>query len=270
MKLIELYRFVRGTEVWTYTSGNEPVTYGGETYWKTPLGRGVTETRKELARASLEVRIDVLDPLAQDLLSGIVDQVVTLTVYSQDQETDTTTIEWKGRLSSNQPNKDRLIMKFESIFTSLRRPGLRARYQKTCRHVLYGSGCGLLKEDFATSGELVSVDGVTVEVTEAAAQPDGYYTGGMLGAANGTFGFIIAHAGAVLTLQRPLDDLSVTLGGSGWGESYGNAWGGSYATLYPGCDRRKQTCLDKFANLNNFGGFPWIPSKNPLGGSSIV
>jgi len=40
--------------------------------------------------------------------------------------------------------------------------------------------------------------------------------------------------------------------------------------IYPGCDRVRATCESKFDNLDNFGGFPWIPTKNPFGGSSIV
>jgi hypothetical protein len=40
--------------------------------------------------------------------------------------------------------------------------------------------------------------------------------------------------------------------------------------LAPGCDLRAATCAAKFGNLANFGGFPEIPGRNPLGGGSIV
>ena len=39
--------------------------------------------------------------------------------------------------------------------------------------------------------------------------------------------------------------------------------------LYPGCDRTLNTCHAKFGNSANFGGFPFIPTKNPFGGSPI-
>ena len=39
--------------------------------------------------------------------------------------------------------------------------------------------------------------------------------------------------------------------------------------LYPGCDRTLATCTAKFGNSANFGGFPFIPTKNPFGGSPI-
>src|SRR3546814_2715916 len=41
---------------------------------------------------------------------------------------------------------------------------------------------------------------------------------------------------------------------------------GTAISLYPGCDHRRMTCKDKFNNILNYGGFDWIPTKNPMGG----
>lgn len=40
--------------------------------------------------------------------------------------------------------------------------------------------------------------------------------------------------------------------------------------LAPGCDLRRHICATKVSDLLNFGGFPDIPGRNPLGGTSIV
>ncbi|MCP3868314.1 MAG: hypothetical protein GY703_09520, partial [Gammaproteobacteria bacterium] len=45
--------------------------------------------------------------------------------------------------------------------------------------------------------------------------------------------------------------------------------GGLAITLYPGCAHNPTACA-AFGNLDNYGGFWWIPGKNPMGGSSIV
>jgi hypothetical protein len=39
---------------------------------------------------------------------------------------------------------------------------------------------------------------------------------------------------------------------------------GDAVTIYPGCDGSYATCLNKFANLKNFFGFPFMPNKNPF------
>jgi hypothetical protein len=40
--------------------------------------------------------------------------------------------------------------------------------------------------------------------------------------------------------------------------------------MYAGCDHLLATCRDRFSNVANFGGFPWIPQKNPFSGDAIV
>jgi hypothetical protein len=46
--------------------------------------------------------------------------------------------------------------------------------------------------------------------------------------------------------------------------------GGRAFEAFAGCDRTFATCQSKFGNSLNFGGFPWIPAKNPFAGDSIV
>jgi len=38
---------------------------------------------------------------------------------------------------------------------------------------------------------------------------------------------------------------------------------GDIVTLQPGCNKSPSDCVDKFNNLENFVGFPYIPSVNP-------
>lgn len=271
MKPIELYKFVRGNQEWTYTSGDTSINYNSDTYVPVPIGRGGIESKNELSKANLDIKIDIYDDLARLLLREINDEILSLTLFIQVGMSTNTA--WKGRLSSIKPSATQLTMVFESVFTSLRRPGLRARYQKTCRHMLYGRGCTLNAEDFAVDGFAtdVTANGLQITVPEAAGEDDGYYIGGMIRAPDETLRMIIGHSGSVLTLIRPLDSLTAAIVGTGYGMGYGEGYGGTVAVkIYPGCDRLRSTCKNKFNNLLNYGGFPWIPSKNPMGGSSIV
>jgi uncharacterized phage protein (TIGR02218 family) len=34
---------------------------------------------------------------------------------------------------------------------------------------------------------------------------------------------------------------------------------GDAITVYPGCDKQQTTCQTKFANLQHFEGFPYVP-----------
>lgn len=268
----ELYRFVEGSNVWTLTSADSDESYNGETYISTTIGRNEAESKNELSRANIEVSLDIDNPMARRWLRQIVDAVVTLTIFRKDLDTSSVVVVWKGRLASVKPDVSAITLVFESIFTSLRRSGLRKRYQRSCPHVLYGRGCLLNKNDWATAGRMTAIatNGLAITVPEAASFQDGYFTAGMVEAPDGTLRFVTNHVGSTLTLIRPVDSLGEAFSQSGYGVNYGGFYGGVPVNIYPGCNRSKETCQSKFGNLNNYGGFPFIPLKNPFGGSSIV
>ena len=243
-----------------FRSGVEPVTHGGDTYEPAPIGRKEFETKSEAQRANLEITISLNDPLAQTLMITNGQNRISVTLFERDKD-NVVSVSWKGRLLGISPDTGSLTLNCESIFTSLRRPGLRARYQKTCRHPLYGQGCFVDKNAYATVGTLAAITNRIITVSAAAGQTDGYYLGGMVRDPSGALSFITNHVGSQLTLQRiPYTMASAFL-------STGSA---TVVTIYPGCDHTLETCWAKFSNGLNCGCFKWIPSKNPMGGSSIV
>jgi uncharacterized phage protein (TIGR02218 family) len=108
--------------------------------------------------------------------------------------------------------------------------------------------CGVDPDAFATAGTVgaIAADGVTLTISAASGQADGYYTAGMLKFGS-EYGFIRSHVGSTIVLFRAVPSLAVS----------------SSVTLYAGCDRSLQTCTDKFGNTENFLGFPFIPDRNP-------
>lgn len=261
MKVTELFKFVEGDLITTQTRGDTDVTYLSELYTSAyPIKRGAAESKKELSKSSVDIIVDLSNPLAQRHLASPVDTVVTVTIF---QQTETSTdVFWKGRLASTKANSKGVTLTCESIFTSLRRPGLRGRYQKSCRHALYAKGCNVDPELHAVTGTLTSVNGVALVVDGLDAYPDGRFRGGMIMAPDGVVRFVIDHAGNNLTLSRPFDQLQNLFNINGPGVVVVKA--------YPGCQHNMTDCINIFDNLPNYGGFPWIPNKNPVGGSSIV
>lgn len=265
MRSVDLYRIVVGSTVWRLTSAAKTQTHttgpGGavENYDPAAIGRGGVQTRSEMSKASVEVRLDLSHALATDLLSRWAEQPTTLTIYSK--RTLATDVVWKGRLANIVPGDASVTLTFESIYTSMRRPGLRARFQKTCRHALYGRGCKVDPADFETPGTLASITGRTVVVAAAATKPDGYFSGGMIAAPDGTLSYVSEHVANALVLGRVSSALRIAFAATGVATA---------VKLYPGCDHSYATCRDKFDNDDNYGGFDYIPTKNPMGGSSIV
>lgn len=265
-----LYKFVQGSLQWCYTNAPFKVNFAGDTYSPSAVGHSEVKQSNELAKDSISLTFPLDDAFASQFLGYAPDQVTSVTLLRGHVADNEFIVYWKGRVASSKAFSAQIRLECESIFTSLRRPGLRARYQRTCRHALYGRGCQLDPEAFVIAGRVTSLTSTSLVVPEAASYADGYFTGGMVRASDDSLRLIASHAGANLVLSRPSDALISSLELSGYGYGYGFFYGQLTVKLYPGCDRSKTTCLSKFDNLANYGGFPYIPTKNPFGGSSIV
>lgn len=255
----ELYRIVDGVTVTTLTSGDTAVVYSSETYVPVPIGRSEAETKVEMSRANLEVTFGMDDTLARKYLNTVGDTVVTLTIFSKDAETGAVSVVWKGRLASVKPDMSKIKLVWESVYTSLRRPGLRRLFQKNCPYVLYGRGCYVNKATYGIGGTVTVVTGSNVTCAAAATQANGYFAGGMIQVPDGTLRFIVGHAGNQLALIRPIESLNVAILG-----------GPVAVTIYPGCDRSRNVCHTRFNNLMNNGSTPFIPIINPYGGTPFA
>jgi uncharacterized phage protein (TIGR02218 family) len=250
---IELYRFAQGTSRWRYTSGQIPVEYLSETYAPRSLTRSAIEQANEIHRNGIEITLPRDDSLGTLFLAAPPEGIVSVTIYRRHRADPEFITYWKGRVSAARFSGATLQLKCEPIATSLKRVGLRARYQLLCRHVLYSPSCGVLRERFRVDGVVSSVSGTLVTVAAAAGQANGYFTAGML-SANAGLRMITAHSGPSLTLAAPLIGLAV----------------GDTVSLFAGCDHSMGQCASRFDNLDQFGGFPFIPVKNPFTGDAVV
>ncbi|MFZ0052200.1 MAG: DUF2163 domain-containing protein [Desulfobaccales bacterium] len=154
-------------------------------------------------------------------------------------------------------------IKIDSHLYTLDQKIPRNLYQHLCNHgpsqpqgnsgFLFGPGCGLLAANYGGSGQAQAGSTVFQLITNLTGYAAGYFSLGKLqftsGALQGTWSGIQAQVGAgsqalSLSLTAPL--LAPPAPGDGF-----DAW--------PGCDRALSTCTNKFNNVLNFRGFPWIP-----------
>jgi len=129
--------------------------------------------------------------------------------------------------------------------------------QPSCGWTLYDAGCTVNPTGFTFSNTVGSgTNNIVITANTAISQPSGYFTQGVLkftsGQNSGLSQGITTHAGNLLTLARPFP-FPVALGDA--------------FNIIAGCDHTALTCQQKFSNLtfgstpNNFGGMPFIPSR---------
>ena len=257
----QAWRFTSRVSAWTSPAGAIADETGDLVWAPSAVSHGPILQSSDPRRVDLSVSFPLSDPFARRYLGPRGSAVTTLTIFrGHEQVPDELVAHWKGRIVSARVEGVRITLQAESLFTAMRRQGVRARYQRLCRHVLYAGGCRLDITDFLVSGTATARSGLQIIVPEAAVQPDGWYRGGVLRHA-GVPGFLIGHVGATITLAGRMPDLEAAIDDPETTAS---------VEIAPGCDLRRDTCTSRFDNLPNFGGFPDIPGRNPFGGTSIL
>lgn len=269
-----LYQFVEAAQVSRFTSRAMDWTSAGSdgetiTWEAAAASHGDVVQTSDIERGRLELTWPLSHPFARRFLAPLGNTPVTLTIFrGHEQVLGETVAHWKGRVVGAEVEGVRILLNCESVFSTLRRAGVRAKYQRLCRHALYGRGCGLDIGYNWQTGTLTAASGNALTIPEAAGQPDGWFRGGVL-RFGGQLGFITAHVGQSVTLSRPMPELIAALAAPEVDPETGVPLP-LVADIAPGCDLRAATCAAKFDNLPNFGGFPEIPGRNPFGGGSIV
>jgi len=129
--------------------------------------------------------------------------------------------------------------------TMLSKQLLKMSIQNYCNNALFDELCSLSRAAYEVTATISAVSGMTLESATFATVPDGYW---FLGQATFTksgetqFALITAHTGNTITLQYRFTDIEVS----------------DDVVVVPGCDKKASTCLDKFSNIINHTGFPYL------------
>lgn len=250
--IIELYKFDLAGQIYAYTTAIEAVTYNAQEYDPAYVRRDAIKGTEQIARSGIKVKMARDASIVARYIGGSPTHPVELEIYQQSGVT--TTLIWLGRVMTVSFAGSEAVLNCEPIFSSLKRNGLRALYQRNCRHALYDHKCTLNKDLFRVDGVLTGATSTTLTATQYGTKPNGWFVAGYV-----EYGTtperrsITAHTGNTITLDAPLTGPEA----------------GDTVKAFGGCDHLFTTCDAKFSNTDNFGGFPHIPKINPFGDTPV-
>lgn len=279
-----LYEFLRTTGgsnfYWRYTTTDCDILYGGDLYHAVPI----SDSGIKLNTESTSTDLDVTLPVATDFirkyryLGTVPSDTVWLRVrraHLGDVVLDApsaihslTTIAlvvWVGTVNGVTQTDDLTAkVNCSMLAASFKRGGLRYGYQRNCPHILYNmKTCKADRENFRVSAPISDLaiasnnTGWRLTAIAFAYKVDGWFAGGFVEYVT-TIGMverkmIISHTGADIIIHGFPAGLRI----------------GRYVNAFAGCDRTVNTCVDKFDNLANYGGFPHTPGRNPFDGLPV-
>lgn len=249
---VELYAFASNSAQFYLTPHEFDVDLDGNLYASLSIERNELALGAEAAKSALDLKLppdcDLVRHLLATSLTGDTTSV-TLRIGRRDTWGDywwLSGTRWMGRVLGVEVADDVARVRCESAQVSLKRIGLRRLYSRKCSHVLYSSACGA--SPMTASAFVLEVYGRSVELNGGVSGwVSGGLAGGWLQTPDGARHMIIGDYGSGVELLYPaaLEP-------------------GTEVLLTVGCDHSTATCQTRFDNLDNYGGFPAIPSKNPF------
>lgn len=248
MTSIELYDFDTGGTVYRYTSGQEVVAFGGETYTPLPLSRSSVSSSATSFVSSLQIETTRNNPLTMAAKSGTIQVKITRPI------TPVAQIIWQGVVVAVMWSEGGATLQCEDSLTPVQNLTGAQRYTRGCRHVLYSDACGVDIDSVKFPVEVLSSNAAAREVVFFIETPliiYDYFDGGVFISPTGERYQIIS------AVVLPIDFLTEWEVTATLAQRVSFPLGSGYFAA-PGCNRTRSDCENKLQNIKNFGGFPYI------------
>jgi uncharacterized phage protein (TIGR02218 family) len=254
---VEYYHFVRGTEEWAYTTGITEETIDSVTYLPSVITRGRIQQNDEIKGATLDIGMDRTNALVTSITADPDSIPISFVLYQRHVGETVPIIKFIGQLVSFSWVDGQAALQVASVENMFAREIPRVSIQKACPFMLYDGNCRAIVGSHTHTAEVLTVDTSDPRLMTVY-NIDGGASDTLIGASETTFElgvlkkgnarrFIARHLGNVIYLLTPLAGID----------------DGDSIILIKGCDRLAGTCEDRFDNIENFGGFPNLPTQNP-------
>lgn len=258
---IELYLFENLEEQFTYTSAQEVITYNGRNYIPVPIKRSAPEVQSAQPDRRLVVEMPITNTFALryvPTLPASPDQMTLYRYHTTDGGTPEVVLYFRGEVSNVAFTEDRAKVNVLSDGRVLTNILPKQTCRNLCNHVLYDLRCGVNQASKTTSTNVTIISSNGLEVTLSgsglsAKASGGAYKGGVMTRNNIENRMVLNYTdlgGDVVrfNILIPFQFLET----------------GTPIEISLGCTHSIGTCDSRFNNHERYGGFPYIPRKNPF------
>jgi hypothetical protein len=240
----ELYLFNDGATNTGFTPTLFSKTLSAITYNPAIVKRSDIILTDVFAKNSVTFTFSKANSYAKLLVQSFAERVIQVTIFKDD------VAYWKGEVVSAESSPASISIVCNALGNNIRRKSNGARLSLHCWKQIYDSNCGLNKASFVVNYTSITASSRVITVT-GLVEATGYFDNGFA-EMGGQSRRILTQVGTTVTLAEAFTG---TLTGT--------------ISLYPVCNLTEASCTS-FSNLNNYGGFARIPTKNPMGNSGLL
>nr|DAJ13040.1 MAG TPA: minor tail protein [Siphoviridae sp. ctDju21] len=264
--MADLFRITLSNgQILQHTNADMPVVWDGQTYeahkliikrgaTRVAVGLDVDSNTLEIA-AEPDYRLEGLQ-WSEAALGGALDgaRVVIERIFFSDWVTPVgAVVIFSGRVSDVSGSRSAVKVDVKSDIELLNVSSPRNIYQAGCMRTLYDGGCKVNREKFTVNGRVTANSTTGTELACNLTQADGWFNQGVIkftsGRNAGLSRTVKEHKGGRLSFALRLPSPPQS---------------GDVFKIYPGCDKRQETCGKKFDNIVHFRGFPYIPAADTI------
>jgi len=242
----ELYEFFVDGIYYTFTPKLTTVTFGGKDYIPALIKSGNKTLTDNALKNSLTISFIFSNTFARSMLANFPENPLRVTLYRNE------LVHWGGQVDAINASGAFINLICTSSYTKATRPILTRKVQILCPYTLYGASCLADKSlfSFTVTINTISSDGIFITVT-GITQANNYFLDGQF-IWNGQTRNILKQTGGSLRISHPLVGTPTGL-----------------AVVVAGCDKKETTCLTKFNNVVNHGGFRRLPTQSPYNAQGV-
>jgi len=241
---VNLYNVTVGPTLWGYTSGEFDVVSATTTWQAVPIKR--SDLSYDLKENALSLQVpDGLAPF--DVWKT---NVPAIPIEIEVLEYPSMAVKYRGRVIgiSYNPMKGIADVKVGSTNNLANTTAPSRTYGQTCPYDLYSRQCGVSAGVHTLTLNTSDLVWVAPDKFKHPGLNGSNFTNGFVSLTTGESQFVVSHVGDTITILGVLGTVAES----------------PTINIVMGCNKSKDECASKFGNLPRFGGFPLIPSINPV------
>jgi len=250
---LEIYSFAVGLSTYRYTSAQDTLSVGANDFVPEAISRGSIAQGADERNRNLIITMPAINAFASQFIDIPPGSLATISIIrlqrNESPTFNTQALVYKGRIQSVRfpDNGISAEITCRSLEAAASQNIPRYTYMSSCNHVLYDDLCGVNSGLFTHSGVASSVVDNQMVVAGLSASGLDVVGGYATPTSANDFRLILSQSGDTIEMLLP----------------FGTDPTAATVQVFAGCDHLLTgDCAVTFDNVAEFGGFPFVPSKN--------